>query len=329
MSVGLKFQLAIMPAIIQIIISSFFDGVFLISYLCGMELLDGKLASQAIKDELTLRVAELKAEGKKVPHLAAVLVGNNGASETYVGAKVKACGEIGYGSTLVRLEDTISENRLLTVIDELNNDMDVDGILVQLPLPKHISDEKVITAILPSKDVDGFHPQSVGRLVLGQPSFISATPHGIMLLLEHYKIDTRGMHAVVVGRSNIVGRPMSILLSANTNPGNCTVTLCHSQTRNLGEICKQADIIVAALGKPEFVRAPMVKKGAIVIDVGITRVPDTSKKSGFALKGDVKFDEVAPLCSYITPVPGGVGPMTIAALMKNTFNACVERNGNE
>lgn len=294
-----------------------------------MELLDGKRASQAIKDELKLRVAELKSEGKKVPHLAAVLVGNNGASETYVGAKVKACGEIGYRSTLIRLEDTISENRLLTVIDELNNDMDVDGILVQLPLPKHISDEKVITAILPSKDVDGFHPQSVGRLVLGQPSFVSATPHGIMLLLEHYKIDTRGMHAVVVGRSNIVGRPMSILLSANTNPGNCTVTLCHSQTRNLEEICKQADIIVAALGKPEFVRASMVKKGAIVIDVGITRVPDPSKKSGFALKGDVKFDEVAPLCSYITPVPGGVGPMTIAALMKNTYNACVERNGND
>lgn len=304
-------------------------GVFLISYLCGMELLDGKLASQAIKDELKLRVAELKSEGKKIPHLAAVLVGNNGASETYVGAKVKACGEIGYRSTLIRLEDTISENRLLTVIDELNNDIDVDGILVQLPLPKHISDEKVITAIVPSKDVDGFHPQSVGRLVLGQPSFISATPHGIMLLLEHYKIDTRGMHAVVVGRSNIVGRPMSILLSANTNPGNCTVTLCHSQTRNLEEICKQADIIVAGLGKPEFVRASMVKKGAIVIDVGITRVPDASKKSGFALKGDVKFDEVAPLCSYITPVPGGVGPMTIAALMKNTYNACVERNGNE
>lgn len=294
-----------------------------------MELLDGKLASQAIKDELTLRVAELKAEGKKVPHLAAVLVGNNGASETYVGAKVKACAEIGYRSTLIRLEDTITENRLLGIIEELNNDMDVDGILVQLPLPKHISEEKMITAVHPSKDVDGFHPQNVGRMVLGQPSFISATPHGIMLLLEHYKIDTRGMHAVVVGRSNIVGRPMSILLSANANPGNCTVTLCHSRTRNLEELCAQADIIVAALGKPEFVRAPMVKKGAIVIDVGITRVADASKKSGFALKGDVKFDEVAPLCSYITPVPGGVGPMTIAALMKNTYNACIERNGNE
>lgn len=273
-----------------------------------MELLDGKLASQAIKDELTLRVAELKAEGKKVPHLAAVLVGNNGASETYVGAKVKACAEIGYRSTLIRLEDTITENRLLGIIEELNNDMDVDGILVQLPLPKHISEEKMITAVHPSKDVDGFHPQNVGRMVLGQPSFISATPHGIMLLLEHYKIDTRGMHAVVVGRSNIVGRPMSILLSANANPGNCTVTLCHSRTRNLEELCAQADIIVAALGKPEFVRAPMVKKGAIVIDVGITRVADASKKSGFALKGDVKFDEVAPLCSYITPVPGGGRP---------------------
>ena len=293
-----------------------------------MELLDGKLASQAIKDSLKLQVAQIITEGKKVPHLAAVLVGNNGASETYVGAKVKACAEIGYRSTLIRLEDSISENRLLTVIDELNNDMDVDGILVQLPLPGHISDEKIITAIHPSKDVDGFHPENVGRLVLGQPAFISATPHGILLLLEHYKIDTRGMHAVVVGRSNIVGRPMSILLSANTNPGNCTVTVCHSRTRDLEGLCLQADLIVAALGKPEFVTAPMVKKGAVVIDVGITRVPDPAKKSGFALKGDVKFDEVAPLCSYITPVPGGVGPMTIAALMKNTFKACELRNDN-
>jgi methylenetetrahydrofolate dehydrogenase (NADP+) / methenyltetrahydrofolate cyclohydrolase len=293
-----------------------------------MELLDGRVAAQAIKDGLTLKVAGLKAEGRKIPHLAAVLVGKNGASETYVASKVKTCAEIGYRSTLIRLEDTISENRLLTVIEELNNDVDVDGILVQLPLPKHISDEKVINTIHPSKDVDGFHPQNLGKLVAGQPSFISATPHGILLLLEHYKIDTRGMHAVVVGRSNIVGRPMSILLSANTNPGNCTVTLCHSQTRNLAELCLQADLIVAALGRPEFVTASMVKKGAIVIDVGITRVADGRKKSGFALKGDVKFDEVAPLCSYITPVPGGVGPMTIAALMKNTFSACEERNGN-
>ncbi len=297
------------------------------SYLCRMELLDGKLASQAIKNALTLQVAQLTTEGKKVPHLAAVLVGNNGASETYVGAKVKACAEIGFKSTLVRLEDTVSENRLLNVIEDLNNDVDIDGILVQLPLPKHISDEKVINSIHPSKDVDGFHPVSIGKMVQGLPTFIPATPHGIMLLLEHYKIDTRGKHAIVVGRSNIVGRPMSILLSGNTNPGNCTVTICHSHTRNLQELCLQGDIIVAALGKPEFVTASMVKKGAIIIDVGITRVPDASKKSGFALKGDVKFDEVAPLSSYITPVPGGVGPMTIAALMKNTYRACEERNG--
>ncbi|HXD79221.1 MAG TPA: tetrahydrofolate dehydrogenase/cyclohydrolase catalytic domain-containing protein [Puia sp.] len=293
-----------------------------------MELLDGRLASQAIRDSLKLKVAQSITEGRKVPHLAAVLVGNNGASETYVGAKVKACAEIGYRSTLIRLEDSICENRLLGVIDELNNDMDVDGILVQLPLPGHISDEKIITAVHPSKDVDGFHPENVGKLVLGQQAFVSATPHGILLLLEHYKINTAGMHAVVVGRSNIVGRPMSILLSANTNPGNCTVTLCHSRTRNLAEVCQQADIIVAALGRPEFVTASMVKKDTIVIDVGITRVPDANKKSGFALKGDVKFDEVAPHCSFITPVPGGVGPMTIAALMKNTYNACKERNGN-
>jgi len=293
-----------------------------------MELLDGQIASRAIKDALAIQVAQLKTEGKKVPHLAAVLVGNNGASETYVGAKVKACAEIGFKSTLLRLEDTISENRLLHLIEELNNDPDVDGILVQLPLPKHISDEKVINSIHPSKDVDGFHPENVGRMVQGLPTFIPATPYGIMLLLQHYKIDTRGKHAVVVGRSNIVGRPMSILLSGNSNPGNCTVTICHSHTHNLREICLQGDIIVAALGKPEFVDASMVKKDAIIIDVGITRVPDASKKSGFALKGDVNFKEVSPLCSFITPVPGGVGPMTIAALMKNTFRACAERNDN-
>ena len=266
-------------------------------------------------------VAALVAEGKKIPHLAAVLVGNNGASETYVAAKVKACAEIGFKSTLIRLEDTISESKLLSVIEDLNGDMDVDGILVQLPLPKHISDERVILAIDPSKDVDGFHPVNVGKLVLGTPSFISATPHGIMLLLEHYKINTKGKSAAVIGRSNIVGRPMSILLSANTNPGNCTVTLCHSHTHNLNEICAGSDIIVAALGKPEFVKADMVKEGAVVIDVGITRMADLSKKSGFALKGDVAFAEVSPKCSFITPVPGGVGPMTIAALMKNTFTA--------
>ena len=292
-----------------------------------MELLDGQLVSKTIKEELRLKVGQLIVEGKKIPHLAAVLVGNNGASETYVGAKVKACAEIGFKSSLVRLEDNISENRLLNIIEDLNNDPDVDGILVQLPLPEHISDEKVINAILPSKDVDGFHPINVGKMVQNLPTFISATPHGVLLMLEHYKINTKGKHAVVVGRSNIVGRPMSILLSSNTSTGNCTVTICHSHTPNLPEICRQADIIVAALGKPEFVKADMVKEGAVVIDVGITRVPDSSKKSGFALKGDVKFDEVAPRCSYITPVPGGVGPMTIAALMKNTFMACEARNG--
>ncbi len=286
-----------------------------------MQILDGQLVSRTIKEGIKIDVAALVAEGKKIPHLAAVLVGNNGASETYVSAKVKACAEIGFKSTMLRLEDHISESKLLAVIDDLNKDMDVDGILVQLPLPKHISDERVIMAIDPSKDVDGFHPVNVGKLVLGTPSFISATPHGIMLLLEHYKIPTAGKSAAVIGRSNIVGRPMSILLSANTHPGNCTVTLCHSHTHNLKEICAASDIIVAALGKPEFVKADMVKEGAVVIDVGITRIPDATKKSGFALKGDVAYAEVSPKCSFITPVPGGVGPMTIAALMKNTFTA--------
>ncbi|MBO9200938.1 MULTISPECIES: bifunctional methylenetetrahydrofolate dehydrogenase/methenyltetrahydrofolate cyclohydrolase FolD [Niastella] len=291
-----------------------------------MKILDGQLVSQATKDELKLKVAQLVAEGKKVPHLAAVLVGNNGASETYVGSKVRTCEEIGFHSTLIRLEDTITEFKLLETIEQLNNNPDVDGILVQLPLPKHISDEKVINAIDPAKDVDGFHPVSVGKMVQGLPTFIPATPHGIMLMLEHYKIDTKGKHAVVIGRSNIVGRPMSILLSANTNPGNCTVTICHSATKNLKELCLQADIIVAALGKPEFVTADMVKDGAIVIDVGITRVEDATKKRGYSLKGDVQFASVSPKSSWITPVPGGVGPMTIAALMKNTYKACIDKN---
>ena len=291
-----------------------------------MQLLDGQLASKAIKEELKLEVAQLATEGKKIPHLAAILVGNNGASETYVGAKVKTCNEIGFKSTLIRLEDDISEFKLLSEVEILNNDPDVDGILVQLPLPKHIADEKVINAIHPSKDVDGFHPISVGRLVQGLPAFVPATPYGIMLLLEHYQIDTKGLHAVVVGRSNIVGRPMSILLSGNSNPGNCTVTLCHSQTKDLAGWCRSADIIIAALGRPEFITGDMVKEGAVIIDVGITRVADASKKSGFALKGDVHFPSVSPKCSYITPVPGGVGPMTIAALMKNTFRACTENN---
>jgi len=291
-----------------------------------MQILDGRLVSQHTKDDLKLKVAHLKTEGRKIPHLAAILVGDNGASETYVGSKVKACNEIGYKSTLMRLADDVSEFKLLSLIVGLNNDPDVDGILVQLPLPKHISDEKVINTIHPSKDVDGFHPQNVGRMIQGLPTMIPATPYGIMLLLEHYRIHTKGMHAVVIGRSNIVGRPMSILLSANANPGNCTVTICHSHTKNLEEICRSGDLVVAALGKAGFVKGSMIKEGAVVIDVGISRVADSSKKSGFALKGDVNFQEVAPKCSYITPVPGGVGPMTIAALMRNTFKACGEKN---
>lgn len=287
-----------------------------------MQILNGKEASSAIKEALKLDVAQLATEGKKVPHLVAILVGTNGASETYVAAKVKACEDVGFKSTLIRFEEEVTSFKLLDTIRELNTDPDVDGILVQLPLPAHISAEEVINTIDPSKDVDGFHPSTIGRMVLGQPTFIPATPYGILLLLEHYKINTKGKHAVVIGRSNIVGRPMSILLSAAGNPGNCTVTLCHSHTHNLKELCAMGDIIVAALGKPEFVKADMVKEGAIVIDVGITRVADPSKKSGFKLKGDVAYEEVAPKCSYITPVPGGVGPMTIAALLKNTFKAC-------
>lgn len=291
-----------------------------------MKILDGKLSSQAIKDELKIEVAQLAAEGKKIPHLAAILVGTNGASETYVAAKVKACEESGFKSTLIRFEESITENKLVDKINQLNTDPDIDGILVQLPLPRHINDEHIINAIDPDKDVDGFHPVNVGKMVQGLSTYIPATPYGIMLLLEHYKINTKGMHAVVVGRSNIVGRPMSILLSENKNPGNCTVTLCHSQTKNINELCRNADIIVAALGKPDFITADMVKEGAIVIDVGITRVIDVTKKSGFKLKGDVDYENVAPKCSYITPVPGGVGPMTIAALLKNTFKACTMKN---
>ena len=291
-----------------------------------MKLLDGKLASQAIKEELRLLVAQRVAEGKKVPHLAAILIGNNGASATYVAAKVKACEETSFKSTLIKFEDTISEESLLKKIDELNKDVDIDGILVQLPLPIHIAEEKIITAIDPEKDVDGFHPINLGRMVQGQASFIPATPYGIMLLLEHFNVDTAGKHAVVIGRSNIVGRPLSILLSANAKPGNCTVTLCHSKTKELSTHCKQADIIVAALGKAEFLKPEMVKEGAIVIDVGITRVTDNTKKSGFRLLGDVHFETVSKKCEWITPVPGGVGPMTIAALLKNTFQACVKRS---
>ena len=287
-----------------------------------MQILDGKQAAQAVKDGLKIEVAQRAAEGKRVPHLAAVLVGNNGASETYVASKVQSCEEVGFKSTLIRAEETISTLHLLNIVRDLNSDPDIDGILVQLPLPKHIAPEEVINALDPTKDVDGFHPSNVGRLVLGHPTFVPATPYGIMLLLGHFKIETKGKYAVVVGRSNIVGRPMSILLSAAGNPGNCTVTLCHSHTTNLTELCQTADILVAALGKPEFVTADMVKEGAVVIDVGITRVEDATKKRGYRIAGDVDFNAVAPKCSFITPVPGGVGPMTIAALLKNTFRAC-------
>jgi methylenetetrahydrofolate dehydrogenase (NADP+) / methenyltetrahydrofolate cyclohydrolase len=291
-----------------------------------MQILDGKIVSQAVKDSLKQKVEALTANGKKAPHLAAILIGNNGASETYVASKVKNCEEVGFKSTLIRLEADVDETILFDTIDQLNNNPDVDGILVQLPLPKHISEEKVISLISADKDVDGFHPMSVGKMVQGLPTFIPATPYGILLMLEHYKIDTKGKHAVVIGRSNIVGRPISILLNRNAYPGNCTVTVCHSHTPNLKEICLQADIIVAALGKPQFLTADMVKENAVVIDVGITRVPDATKKSGFAIKGDVDYAQVAPKCSYITPVPGGVGLMTIGALLMNTYNACLQKN---
>jgi methylenetetrahydrofolate dehydrogenase (NADP+) / methenyltetrahydrofolate cyclohydrolase len=290
-----------------------------------MQLLDGKIVSQAVLNDLKEKSALLKSHGGKTPHLAAILVGSNGASETYVASKVKHCEAVGFKSTLIRLDQNAEEKKLTDTIAALNADDDVDGILVQLPLPIQINEEKIINLIHPDKDVDGFHPMSVGKMMMGLPTYLPATPYGIMLMLDHYKIDTKGKHAVVIGRSNIVGRPMSILLSRNTNPGNCTVTLCHSHTVNLKTLCLQADIIVAALGKPGFLKADMVKENTVMIDVGITRVADTTKKSGFAIKGDVDFEQVAPKCSYITPVPGGVGLMTIAALMKNTYRACLEK----
>ncbi len=290
-----------------------------------MQILDGKIVSQAVKDELKIRVDDLLNSGKRPPHLAAVLVGNNGASETYVASKIKNCAETGFISSLIRLDENVSEDQLVEAIEKLNHDQTVDGILVQLPLPAHINEQKIIGLINPDKDVDGFHPISTGKMVQGLPAFIPATPYGIMLMLEHYNIPTAGKHAVVIGRSNIVGRPISILLNQPGPYGNCTVTVCHSRTSNLKEICLQADIIVAALGKPLFLTADMVKENAVVVDVGITRVPDATKKSGFAIKGDVDFENVAPKCSYITPVPGGVGLMTIAALLKNTFNAYLQR----
>ncbi len=291
-----------------------------------MQILDGKIVSQSVKESIKNKTTLLKNAGKKQPHLAAILIGNNGASETYVASKVKSCEEVGFKSSLIRMPENIAEAELINAIEQLNANADVDGILVQLPLPKQINEAVIINLIHPDKDVDGFHPVSVGKMVQGLPAFIPATPYGIMLMLEHYNIETKGKHAVVIGRSNIVGRPMSILLSRNTNPGNCTVTLCHSHTQHLQQICLQADIIVAALGIPGFLKADMVKDGAVVIDVGITRVADATKKSGFAIKGDVDFISVAPKCSYITPVPGGVGLMTIAALLMNTYNACEQKN---
>ncbi len=286
-----------------------------------MIIIDGKKTSEEIQNEIAKEVEAIKASGGKVPHLAAILVGNDGGSETYVASKVKTCEKIGFGSSLFRYPDTITEAELLIKIDELNNDPVVDGFIIQLPLPKHISDQKVIERIAPKKDVDGFHPSNVGRMALNMPTYISATPYGILQLLERYKIETSGKHCVVIGRSNIVGSPMSILMARNAYPGNCTVTLTHSKTKNLQELCLQADIIIAALGKAEFLTADMVKQGAVVIDVGITRIKSDKTKSGWKLLGDVKFDEVAPKCAFITPVPGGVGPMTIASLLMNTLKA--------
>jgi len=286
-----------------------------------MQLLDGKKTSNDIKNEIALEVQSIKAAGGKVPHLAAVLVGNNGASLTYVGSKVKSCQEIGFDSTLVALPETISEDELLAKIKELNEDDNLDGYIVQLPLPKHIDEQKILLAIDPDKDVDGFHPTNFGRMALEMESFIPATPFGIMELLERYKVETAGKHTVVIGRSHIVGRPMSILMSRKGNPGDSTVTLTHSRTKDLAEFTKNADIIITALGVPEFLKADMVKEGVTVIDVGITRVEDASNAKGYVIKGDVDFDGVSKKASFITPVPGGVGPMTIAMLLKNTLLA--------
>ena len=286
-----------------------------------MQLIDGKATSAEIKKEIAKEVEQIKASGGKTPHLAAILVGHDGGSETYVANKVKSCKEVGFESTLVRFEDNVTEEELLQAVDKLNNDPDIDGFIVQLPLPKHISEDKVTEAIDYRKDVDGFHPVNVGRMSLGMPCFLSATPSGIVELLKRYEIETKGKHCVILGRSNIVGKPAAMLLMQKGYPGDCTVTVCHSRTKNIKEICLQADIIIAALGVPEFLKGDMVKEGVVVIDVGTTRVPSDKTKSGFKLTGDVAFDEVAPKCSYITPVPGGVGPMTIVSLLKNTLLA--------
>ncbi|MBQ4277236.1 MAG: bifunctional methylenetetrahydrofolate dehydrogenase/methenyltetrahydrofolate cyclohydrolase FolD [Bacteroidaceae bacterium] len=286
-----------------------------------MNIIDGKAVATAIKEEIAAEVAEIVKRGGKRPHLAAILVGHDGGSETYVKNKVLACEQCGFTSTLIRFEDDVTEAELLSQVQKLNDDPDIDGFIVQLPLPRHISEQKVIEAIDYRKDVDGFHPINVGRMSIGLPCYISATPNGILQLLKYYNIETSGKKCVVLGRSNIVGKPMAQLMMQKRNPGDATVTVCHSHTHNLKEECREADIIIAAMGQPHFVTADMVKPGAVVIDVGTTRVPDASRKSGYRLCGDVDFDNVAPLCSYITPVPGGVGPMTICSLMKNTLSA--------
>ncbi|MDW8296338.1 MAG: tetrahydrofolate dehydrogenase/cyclohydrolase catalytic domain-containing protein [Raineya sp.] len=286
-----------------------------------MILLDGKKLSAEIKAELKNEVENIKAKGGKIPHLAAILVGNDGASETYVNSKVKSCQEVGFHSTLIRLESHISETMLLEEIQKLNENPEIDGFIVQLPLPKHISENKVIEAIAPQKDVDGFHPINIGRMTKNLPAYIPATPFGILQMLERYQIETTGKHCVVVGRSHIVGSPISILMARNATVGNCTVTLCHSKTQNLSYFTQNADILIVALGKPEFITAEMVKEGAVVIDVGITRLPDNHSPKGYRIVGDVKFEEVAPKCSHITPVPGGVGLMTVVSLLQNTLLA--------
>lgn len=290
-----------------------------------MVLIDGKQTAADIKKEIAAEVQEIVANGGKRPHLAAILVGHDGGSETYVASKVKACEECGFTSTLIRFEDDITEETLLDAVKRLNDDADVDGFIVQLPLPHHISEQRVIEAIDPSKDVDGFHPVNVGRMSIGLPCFKSATPSGIMTLLERYNVPTKGANVVVLGRSNIVGKPVATLLMQKGAVGDATVTVCHRETKNLKEVCREADIIIAAMGRPGFVTEDMVKDGAAIIDVGTTRVPDATRKSGFRLSGDVDFEAVAPKCSYITPVPGGVGPMTIVSLMRNTLQAAKER----
>ncbi|MDE6810180.1 MAG: bifunctional methylenetetrahydrofolate dehydrogenase/methenyltetrahydrofolate cyclohydrolase FolD [Muribaculaceae bacterium] len=286
-----------------------------------MELIDGKKISQEIKQEIAKEVNDMKAQGLRAPHLAAVLVGHDGGSETYVAAKIKACEECGFNSTTLRYEDTITEEELLKTIDDLNNNPEIDGFIVQLPLPRHINEQKIIEAIDPRKDVDGFHPINVGRMSIGLPCFKSATPAGIMMLLERYNIPTKGARCVVLGRSNIVGKPVATLMMQKGYPGDATVTVCHSATKDIKDVCREADIIIAALGQPKFVTADMVKPGATIIDVGTTRVPDSTRKSGFKLTGDVDFENVSEICGYITPVPGGVGPMTIVSLMNNTLLA--------